>query len=319
MKPIFSIVLTSVFSFSTLAAQNQPTEKAIENEPNKEKKADNKQDKDRPGLISKGLTAIFGKYSGDKLFYMPLKSTPHTPRKYGYQFENINFTSKDGTKLHGWFLPSKLGSQNAKATIVYSHGTSGSLAYHFGFVDWLIDAGYNVWMFDYRGYGQSEGKTNKRGIIEDTVAAFKYIKTRKDIAQDKLISFGHSLGGAKSIAALAEYAPKGLRGVVVMGSFASYRDMASKIGGNIGKHMVSDTYNPEKLVKKLPNVPVLVIHGQKDEIVPFSHGKRIFQNANNPKLLIKPERGDHNNILFQNRHAVANQLTAWITKALSKK
>ena len=316
MKPILSIFLTGILSFSILLAQSQPKEKEIKSTPNKEEAIEKK---DKPGLISRGLTAIFGKHGGDKLFYMPLKDIPYTPERYGYQFENVNFTSKDGTKLHGWFIPSKLGTQKAKATIVYSHGTYGSLAYHFGFVDWLIDAGYNVWMFDYRGYGKSEGKTSKRGIIEDTVAALKYIKTRKDIAQDKLISFGHSLGGAKSIAALAEYAPKGLKGVVVMGSFASYRDMASKIGGNIGKHLVSDTYNPEKLVKKLPNVPLLVIHGQQDRIVPFSHGKRIFENANKPKSILDPERGDHNNILFQNKNAIAKQLTAWIAKALTIK
>lgn len=327
MKALWFITLSLFLWVTTAQSQaestiEQPAKETTEKteelpakeQPKEEKKPAEKED--QPGLITKGITALFGEHSGDKLFYLPKKDTPYTPKKYGYKFENVTFASKDKTQLHGWFIPSKLGSKEAKATIVFSHGTSGSIAYHFGFISWLVDEGYNVWLYDYRGYGQSKGVTGKRGIIEDTIAAFKYIKTRDDIPQDKIISFGHSLGGAKSIAALSEFAPEGLKGVVVMGAFSSYKDIASSMAGNIGRHLVSDTYNPKQLVKKLPKTPLLVIHGEKDQIVPFSHGQQIFDNANEPKQFIHPKRGDHNNILFQRNKEVAKQLSAWLKKTL---
>jgi fermentation-respiration switch protein FrsA (DUF1100 family) len=261
-----------------------------------------------------GLTAkmLMGKKGGDKLFYMPKKGKGRTPNQYGIAYEDVFFQSADKTKLHGWFLPAKKGVKKAKGTIVFSHGNFGKVSRHLGYVNGMIASGYNVFLYDYRGFGQSEGEAEKLGIISDVVAAFRYIKTRKDIDQDKIISASQSLGGAKSIAALAEFHPKGLRGIVVMNTFSSYRKMALKIAGNTANYVITDTCNPVDLVKQLPKVPLLVMHSENDQLIPCEHGEEIYNAANEPKTFMKLKAGGHNNFLVVNRHENEKKLLKWL-------
>jgi fermentation-respiration switch protein FrsA (DUF1100 family) len=256
-----------------------------------------------------------GKSSGDKLFYVPIKGKGRTPDQYGIAYEDVFFQSADKTKLHGWFLPAggkEGGVKKAKGTIVFSHGNAGKVSNHLGFVDGLIAGGYNVLLYDYRGFGQSEGEAEKVGIIADVVAAFRYIKTRKDIDQNKIISVSHSLGGAKSIAALAEFHPKGLCGIVVMNTFSSYRKMALKIAGNAASYVVTDTCNPVDLVKNLPKVPLLVVHAEHDQLIPCEHGEEIYEASNQPKTFMKCKAGGHNSLLAVNDHENEKKLLKWL-------
>lgn len=261
-----------------------------------------------------GITArlLMGKKAGDKWFYVPIKGKGKTPDQYGIAYEDVFFESKDKTKLHGWFLPAKVGVKKAKGTIVFSHGNAGRVSNHLGYIYGLMRGGYNVFLYDYRGFGQSEGEAEKLGIIADVEAAFRYIKTRKDIDQNKIISASQSLGGAKSIAALAEFHPKGLCGIVVMNTFSSYRKMAEKVAGNTANYVVSDTHNPVDLVKKLPKVPLLVMHAENDDLIPWQHGEEIYIAANQPKTFMKLKYGGHNRFLAVNNRENEKKLIKWL-------
>ncbi len=270
------------------------------------------------GLLAK---TIVGKKGGDKHFYAPFKKIPFTPKDHGLAYEEVNFKSADGTKLHAWFLPAKEGFKKAKSTVVFSHGNAGNVAYHLAFVDWMMENGYNVFLYDYRGYGKSEGKASKEGTIADALAAFRYVGERKDIDTSKLISVAHSLGGAKSLAAISQMTPeekKRLRGIVVMGAFSSYKKIAESMMGKAAAHVVSDSHNPADLITKAPKVPLLVIHAKNDNIIPFSHGEELYEAANKPKSFFISENGGHNGILDANNKEMQGQLLAWLDNLMEK-
>jgi fermentation-respiration switch protein FrsA (DUF1100 family) len=200
--------------------------------------------------------------------------------------------------------------------VVFSHGNAGSISYHLGFCAWLAEASYNVIIYDYRGFGKSGGTVDRRGMIDDVKAAFNYALKRPDIDTRRLISFGHSLGGAQSITALGETPVKGLRAIIIDASFASYRAMAGIIGGKLGASLVTDELAPKDFVKKLPPVPLLVVHGEDDEIVPVSQGLQLFKAAAEPKTLFKVKSGRHGTALTEDDGAHRKKLLAWLDEVM---
>jgi len=271
---------------------------------------------DKDGHLSKLAEALLGKNGGDRLFYFPSRDQPYTPEKYGVKYEDVNFKSTDGTELHGWFLPCKEGAKKAKATIVFSHGNAGSIAYHYGFIDWLMPAGYNVLLYDYRAFGKSKGTLSRKGIIEDVTAAFKYVASRKDVDPTKLVSFSHSLGGAKSVVALAMQPIKGLRAVITDGTFASYKDMAMQKAGQVGANLTTDNYSTINYIDKLAPIPLLIVHGTQDRTVPVGQAEKLFKKAKEPKTYFKIEDGSHTNSLNRNNGEYRKKMLAWLSKVL---
>ena len=160
-----------------------------------------------------------------------------------------------------------------KGTVVFHHGNAGSVGYHLPFVVWMVRGGYQVLMYDYRGYGKSGGKISRKGVIEDTRAAIAYAQSRKDVDGKKIISFGHSLGGAKSLAGLGEKMIPGVKGVICFAGFASYQDMARRFAGEAGKEVVTDDHSPRDVVEKIAPVPLLIVHGRSDRTVPPEQGE----------------------------------------------
>jgi fermentation-respiration switch protein FrsA (DUF1100 family) len=264
--------------------------------------------------LAKFATQMLGKKSGNQLFYLPTHDEPATPATWGFKFENIDFASGDGTPLHGWFMPGR--AKKAKGTIVFSHGNAGSIGYHLGFTMWLVEAGYNVMMYDYRGFGKSGGTVDRRGMIDDVKAAFAYITTRADIDRTRIISFGHSLGGAKSVTALAETPVKGLRAIVLDGTFSSYQSMARVVGGQLGADLVTDELSPLAFIDHLPPVPLLVVHGDLDEVVPFAQGLALYDKAHEPKTLFEVKEGKHGNSLARDNGEYRGRMLAWLAENL---
>lgn len=272
---------------------------------------------DPNGDLSKAAQQVLGKKGGNQLFYFPTRDEPTTPATWGLKFEPIDFKSDDGTPLHGWFIPAKdKGAKAAKGTVVFSHGNAGSISYHLGFCTWLAEASYNVIIYDYRGFGKSGGTVDRRGMIDDVKAAFAYARKRVDIDTTRLISYGHSLGGAQSVTALGETPVKGLRAIVIDGAFASYRAMAGIIGGQLGASLVTDELAPKDFVKKLAPVPLLVVHGDHDEVVPFSQGKQLFEAASQPKTLFEVKTGRHGTSLSGDNGAYRKKMIAWLDQTL---
>jgi fermentation-respiration switch protein FrsA (DUF1100 family) len=236
---------------------------------------------------------------GDNLFYYPDNVVYSVPTKYGLEYEDVFFSSKDGTVLHGWFIPAK---SDPVGTVIHFHGNAQNLTAHFEFVKWLPQEGFNLFVFDYRGYGQSKGKPSRRGIYEDSVAAIEYVKSRSDIDRERLFVLGQSLGGANAISAVAGNHFDGIRGVVIESSFCSYRRIArdvldetsvSFLQAPISSLMVSNSYDPEDVVADISPIPIVFIHGTDDDVVPCYHSKRLYEKAGEQKELWIIEGGRH--------------------------
>ena len=260
--------------------------------------------------------ALLGKNGGNQLFYFPTHDVPATPGNWSFKFEDVNFNSKDGTRLHGWFVPAQGKTTANHATVVFSHGNAGSIGHHLGFILWFADAGYNVLTYDYRGFGKSGGKVERRGMLDDVRAAFAYTGGRAGVDGTRLVSFGHSLGGAKSIVALAEAPVKGLRAVITDAAFSSYRAMAEVIGGPVGGNLVTDEWAPKDSVMKLAPLPLLIVHGTHDEVVPVAQGRQLFGAAAMPKTMFEVKGGHHGDSLSANDGTYRKKVLGWLAAQL---
>lgn len=250
-------LLTSCSMSDMKQASSHPVVQSISNSP----------------AVAQTAQTILGDRYANKYFYEPRKDYPRTPASYNMNWQDVYFKSDNAT-LHGWFIPSKNGVKNSKVTIVYSHGNLGTVGYHVNRVRWMHQAGFNVLMYDYRGYGKSTGKITQAGLIRDSSAAFRYAANRTDISHTKLVSYGHSLGGAKSITALGKLGthPR-IIAAVDESSFASYDDMSKKFGGRVGAALTSDANSPFRWIAKITK-PVYLIHGTNDTLIPLSQAHK---------------------------------------------
>ncbi len=255
----------------------------------------------------------------DALFYCPDHQTYATPAQDGYAYEEVRFNSADGTRLSGWFIPAK---GKALGTVIHYHGNAQNMTAHYSFVSWLPANGFNLFVFDYRGYGKSEGKPTRKGVYEDSVAALKYLKTRTDIDQDKLIVFGQSIGGANALAVLGNNDFKGIAGIATDSAFSTYKGVACDHAGwlkPLAFCLIGNKLSPEKYVGNIAPVPLLIIHGTKDPVAPYKHAERLYRKAAEPKELWTIEGGGHTSALGAGRAVYAPRLHQRFVEWISKK
>ncbi len=228
----------------------------------------------------------------DRYFiYFPQSEMVGTPGDVGLGYEDVFFSASDGTKLHGWFIPGE-----SEITLIWFHGNAGNISHPVENILMLHrQIGANVFIFDYRGYGRSEGGPSEGGIYLDAEAALDYLRSRQDINQDRIVLFGRSLGCAVAVEMATrhdEYA------VILESPFTSIRAMAKR------SNPVLSLFLPVSLVvrsrydslSKIKNVrsPVMVLHGDQDETIPHDMGRQLFDAANEPKRFYTIEGAAHN-------------------------
>jgi uncharacterized protein len=216
----------------------------------------------------------------DSLFYRPVGRHVPPPSELGVVAEEVTFSADGGPLLHGWWFPA-VGE--VRGTVVYCHGNRGHLGFHVDWVKWLPSHGYQVLLFDYRGYGKSDGQPTRAGTVCDAIAAIDFALARD---AKRVVVYGHSLGGAIAISAVAQRSQ--VRGVIAESTFPSYR--AAACGrvpwlGSVLQFLVSNGEDPEDVLDRIPPRPLLVIHGDEDGIVPLSVGLQLFERAAVPKCL----------------------------------
>jgi fermentation-respiration switch protein FrsA (DUF1100 family) len=236
------------------------------------------------------------------VFYQPSPKHFVDPAQFKLKYEDIYFKSSDGTKLNGWFFPAK--TKNPKGTIVQFHGNAQNISTHFFSLIWLIDEGYNLFTFDYRGYAKSEGKPSQAGIYKDALAAFdKAWEYHEKNGGGKFIIYGQSTGGAISLRAIPDWKGYDKISLIVMDSaFSSYKDIAfDKLTSRwflypispLAFVLVSDEYAADEVFDKIKK-PTLVIVGKKDPVVPPKCGKVIYKGvAAKEKWLWELPNGGH--------------------------
>jgi len=269
------------------------------------------------------LILLFITGCANGLFYHPddrLYQTPEIP------YEEVTFESLDGTRLSGWFIPAT--GQSPAGTVIHFHGNAANISNHYGFVDWLPEAGFNLFTFDYRGYGDSEGRPGRRGVFEDSVAALRYVASRNDVDPDRLIAFGQSLGGANAVAAAAATPDVPLKGVVVDSTFYSYRSIArDKIGlipvlgwfkWPLSFMAATNGHSPGPVIGTLSPTPVLLIHGTHDRVIPYEQGHRLYDAATSPKAFWTVEGGHHTDALITHKVIYRTKLARHLRKLLKE-
>jgi len=259
------------------------------------------------------------------MFYYPDKEVYDTPARHGLPYEEVTFPSRDGTRLTGWFIPS-VGAP--KGTVIHFHGNAQNMTSHFGFVSWLPGQGFNLFVFDYRGYGKSAGKPDRQGLYEDSLAALDYVAGRPGIDHDRLLVLGQSLGGANAIVALGSSPRKSVRAVAIDSTFSSYRRIVrDKIGDMpllsllrwpLSWLIIGDELSPEQYVSKIAPTPLLIIHGSADPVIPYHHGKRLFDLAGEPKQLWTVAGGEHTSAFMDASGGYRKKLADFFLASLAR-
>jgi fermentation-respiration switch protein FrsA (DUF1100 family) len=243
-------------------------------------------------LIGIGVYAaisIYAYYMQSSLIYypnMPGRKLVATPADIGLSYQDVEVVTDDDIKLHGWFIP----GNNAEATVLFFHGNAGNISHRLESIDIFNRLGLNVFIFDYRGYGQSEGKVTEKGTYRDAEAAWNYLKNMPDIGEQPVVIFGRSLGAAIATWLSSKHRPAAL---IVESGFTSIVSMAQRIYPFLPVRWLAHfKYDTRRYIKDISS-PVLVAHSSSDEIIPYEEGREIFDAAPEPKRFLEM-RGGHN-------------------------
>ena len=235
------------------------------------------------------LTFFFNTGCASLLFY-PQKEHGKNPFLNKFSYEDVYFKSSDDLKLHGWFIKT---SSKSKGTILFLHGNAENISTHINSVLWLIPEGYDVFAFDYRGYGRSEGSPELKGVHLDAEAALKKVFDLPGVDRERIFVFGQSIGGAIAVHTVATFPDKGrIKALIIESAFSGYRLIArEKLGDMIItwplqyplSYLFDDHYSAVRWIREITPVPVLIIHGNEDRIVPVHHGSMLYEKALDPK------------------------------------
>lgn len=196
--------------------------------------------------------------------------------------ENIVLESSDGNSIHHVLVKPQ---PEAKATIFVFQGSGSKVSNWLKLLQPLVDNGYQVFLMEYRGFGQSEGKPGHRAAAADAYRALTYLVEREDVKDKKLVVLGQSYGGQLAISVAAKY-PNHINALVTEGTFTSFRDIAIYSTEWIARPFTwiffSNPYSAAQLIKEVP-IPILIIHSKDDEVVPFYMGQDLYDLAGGEK------------------------------------
>ena len=240
-------------------------------------------------LLSFGLALLNGfmYLQQPSMTFYPHATLNQTPMEWGLVYEDVFLATEDNVRLHGWYLP----HQGSRKTLLFFHGNAGNISHRAASVEIFHRLGLNVFIFDYRGYGKSQGKPDEDGLYEDARAAWRYLTDERGVGQDDIILFGRSLGGAVAAELAAAVQPGGL---ILESTFSSAKDAARAVFPVLSRLIVLRyDFDTAAHLRRVTS-PVLVLHSPDDEIIPLHLGEALFRAANEPKSFVKM-RGGHNN------------------------
>lgn len=223
-----------------------------------------------PWRVSERIEAAF--------FYHPRSNGVPTPS----EFESVRFPTSGGLTLHGWFMPAREHASGGgpAPTVLHVHGNTGDVANHRGACEFLSRLGFNVLLFDYRGFGRSDvpdGPLTREGLAEDTLAALDYLASRPDIDISRIAVYGYSLGATFALYAAAER--PWVCAAVAFAGFAGWEEIASDHAGLVGPILINRGYDAAHSIGGLGERPVLIVHGTADGIVPVRHAHLLADAA----------------------------------------
>ncbi len=232
--------------------------------------------------------------------FHPSRVMEATGAELSRPFEDVFFKASDGVQLNGWFFPASTNSHRPHLAVLVCHGNAGNISHRLDTCAALLATGVNVLVFDYRGYGRSEGRPSEEGTYRDAQAAYLWLR-QKGFAGTNIIAFGESLGGGVA-AELATRETVG--GLVLQSTFTSIPEVGAELFPWLPVRWLSTIrYDTRSKLPRL-HVSVLVMHSPADGLVRFHHAKDNFAVANEPKLFWEL-KGDHNNPLADPERFIA--------------
>lgn len=221
-----------------------------------------------------------------RLIYLPTREIITSPADIGLAYDEVSLKTADGVTISGWFIP----ADKAKGTLLFFHGNAGNMSHRLTSIETFHRLQLDVFIIDYRGYGQSEGRLSEQGTYQDAEAAWCYLVKERHTAPDEIIVFGRSLGGGMA-AWLAEQHPPKL--LILESTFTSIPAVAAGYYPFLPVRWLARIRYPT--MQRLPAIQcsLLITHSPDDDVIPYHHGQRLFAAANEPKTFIELQ-GRHN-------------------------
>jgi len=238
------------------------------------------------------LVVLFLRVIENQLIYYPPRYPEGFPstETIEQEVEDVWLVTADGVKINAFYRSNPASGQ----VLLWFHGNAENIGYDLDHLKLLAGNGVNVLAVDYRGYGRSEGKPDEAGVYKDADAAYDYLLTQRHFRAQDIIIYGHSLGGAVGVN-LASRRPCG--GLIVQSSFTSARAMAKRMFAiPLIAYAAKSRFDSEQLIRNV-HVPILIVHGTRDETVPFEMGRQLFAAAPEPKRFYPVEGAGHNNLM----------------------
>jgi fermentation-respiration switch protein FrsA (DUF1100 family) len=254
------------------------------------------------------LIAVFGLFwmAQRRLIYFPTQAIEDVSI-VSPEYEEVTFTTGDGLTLSAWWIPATGDPEGS--TIIVFHGNGGNRADRTPLARGLTQQGYGVLLMDYRGYGGNPGSPSEEGLLLDAEAAVAYLKSRPDVDSDKLVYFGESLGAAVAIAAAQEHPPSAL---ILRSPFTSLPDVARAHYPYLPTGLaLRDRYPSIDTIRTL-DVPLLVIAGSQDTIIPFSQSRELYEASPGPKRFVTIEGADHNDPALTHGPRLIDETTGFL-------
>jgi fermentation-respiration switch protein FrsA (DUF1100 family) len=239
------------------------------------------------GLVLGYLLIVAAAYlRQDRMLYFPTNDIESTPNNIGLEYDDLTLKTKDGLDISAWHVP----VEDARGTVLFCHGNAGNISLRLDSIRIFHGLGLGVLIFDYRGYGKSQGHPDEKGTYMDAEAAWAYIVDTLGVKPENVVIFGRSLGGGVA----AEMALRKQSGVLIIESgFTSVPDLGKKFFPYLPVRLISrHKYETIDKVDKI-KIPKLFVHSPEDEIVPYGHGTKLFKRASEPKDFLRI-KGDHN-------------------------
>lgn len=239
-----------------------------------------------------GLALLLFLFQPHLVFYPQTDRTVAvTPAQSGLSFEEVRLKTADGVELHGWHVP----AAKPRGTVLLMHGNAGNISHRLDYVAMFHRLGYSTFLFDYRGYGNSGGQPSEPGTYLDAEAAWAFITQQKHEAACRIVVFGESLGGAVAARLSSRHPPAAL---VIVSSFTSVPDLGQQLYPFLPVRLLSRIHYDTKAL--LPHIaaPVFIAHSPQDDIIPFAHGRALFEAARPPRQFLELAGGHNDGFIF---------------------
>lgn len=247
------------------------------------------------------------------LYYpqIPSRAIGPGPDSIGLDYESVDLLTEDGIKLDAWFVP----AHEPRGVVLFFHGNAGNISHRLDSLKIFHDLNLSTLIFDYRGYGRSEGSTSEEGTYRDADAAWRYLTESRGIPASQIILFGRSLGAAVAAYLASRQRPAGL---IIESGFMSVPELAAKLYRWLPARWLARFNYPTSDYLQVASLPVLIVHSRDDEIIPFEQGKMLFEQARMPKQFLSLRGGHNDGFLVSGRNYV-DGLNTFLAVAVGKK